>query len=547
MASRPLTNISEGFAQVLDTSGLVQALYEDRENKRKRFEKNVKSFDPSSVWYRDIPEFSKKVNEYYADIAENYDAYANKSRNIEKWQELKNRENEMLNFIASSKAMQQTVKQAQNLMLNKPETYDTPENQQLIDDIITGKKWGGLSEGYKTGEAMNNTFLKEFGRNIFVDVEGMNEVLEDLGETDFDAPETGMIAKGIMNVRYPKQYDPEAVGAKITDWWENGFASPRGKVSGRDIQKKYDNIQDFAEAVQTGLPQFTEPKERRLPTDTEKGDLGIPKFVVEPSDTTYGATASHTGVETVKRGGIPGALGGTREQAVQQPVVYDVYSQGGVKTGGTQNVYKTRPGAISGWDMKGDVWSTVRAQDIPKMALGGVEKSFQTKDNISFNEITLKDAQGNDQVVKNYVAKKGGLLSPEMVEAIKAGKASVIDEDGNQIVLNSNNALKYLNQDEFAFVRGGTDVSGYELADPTSFGGIGTEKQYHSIAMLWEDFKAQVQIPPSHQKEIEDGLGRYENVESPFATSLSGPATDFDQSSAEEKAASFVNQWIETQ
>jgi len=525
---RPLTPTRAGWAQSFDTSGIVQAAYEERENRRKRFEKNIKEFDPSSVWYRDIPEFSKKVNQYYSFISDNYDKLTSKSRNIDTWQEMKSMENDLLNFSAASKSMGAQVKQAQNLMLQRPDLYDTAENRKLIDDRITGAAWGSLEEGYKTGEAHNNTFMNQFARNIHLDTTGMTKQLMAFGEEDIQNPETALIGekKDIQAYKYPIQYDMEGLSNQIRDWWENGYMSGTTRITGEEIQRKFNgDVEAFAQKVAGGLPEYSDPKERSLSKDSQytrrpsQFDVSI-----RPSTRRVrGSSESEQQVGGVKIMGK--TIGGTTEYKTVK-YNYPTYSQGGVTLSGTQTAYRWNAGA-GGFDMDGAVYSTTKLAEDGRMVLTGVDHGAVAQYPVTFKNLKLYDDQGNVQEVKNYTAKKGQPLSPEMVAAINANQASIVDDTGKTVPLNRYNAESYVYVGQVAYSQSLPNAGGIDFDDPTSFMNALDDPGARQIAMPWDDFKSQSTIGQADIEAIEAGLGTYD-YQKPFATVAPAPAGDLD-------------------
>jgi hypothetical protein len=537
---RPLTPTNAGWAQSFDSSGLVSALYEDRENKRKRFEKNIKSFDPNTVWYRDIPEFSKKVNDYYSFISDNYDKLSNKSQNIELWQQMKDRESELMNFSASSKAMGQQVKQAQNLMLQRPELYDTAENRQLIDDVITGQRWGGLPKGYETGEAMNNTFMNQFNRQIHLDIPGMTQAIQKTGAPG-DA-RVQDISDDLQEVRRSIEFDQEATMNLLEGMWTEGF----GKASGGEVQKKYGgDFQRFAQEVLSGLKREDDPQTRPKRAESSSGGSDS-KFFISSGGAGYSAAGLHGATETVGRTGVLGKLAEKagiaqpRSMPTNEDVTFDIATTADVKTGGTQTVYRVEPGTLEGYELNGNVWGGKTLTETGKVALSGASWAYQVKQPIIIPEITLPDKDGNPVLRKNYKIDKNTLLSPEMIDALRQGLGSTVDANGKEIKVSSNSVGKFVDYKPFAFARGTSDVSGLSMDNQMTFMNMMEEKQYRGVAVPWEEWTRSVRMPDEHRYQIEQGLaaGEGQNI---FASPISREAT----TAKDITLSAAVKKWLE--
>jgi len=519
--AKPLTPTKAGWAQSFDTSMLAQAMYEDRERKRQRFEKNVKTFDPSAVWYRDMPEFSRKVNEYYSYIGEKYDALTNPSRNIEEWQKMKELENDLLNFSSASKAMGQQVKQAQNFMLQRPE-YDTDSNRQLIDDVITGKRWGGLDVGYQTGEALNPTFMNEFNKNIFVDIQGMTDILQEKGvEGKLGTPR--IVDGRRKEARRSIDFDQGQLTEIINNWWEGGFVSPRGKITGPELQRKYNgNIQEFAQDVSAGITRFGEWEAWTEPAETDGRKSS--QFDVSIKPTTNKVAGSQSVPKYTTNFIGKKKKTGTTEVDYN----YKTYSQGGVSISGTQAAYKWNAGA-GGFDMSGGTWSNTKLAEDGRMVLLGVDHGSLAKMPITFRNITLQDDQGNDQKMTNYQLPKGAPLSEEMIKAVNSGhQAFITDENGNEIPLTYVNGAKAIWEGQVAYANSMSDVTGIDFDDPSSFYTALSRPGHRKIAMPWDDFKKQSTIPDNDIQEIEAGLGTYA-TESQFGQSTAKAGDDLSE------------------
>lgn len=183
---------------------------------------------------------------------------------------------------------------------------------------------------------------------------------------------------------------------------------------------------------------------------------------------------------------------------------------------------------ISGLDIDGNVWSSVKMTEHGKSMLLSVANAVRADRNIVIKETTVSDEQGNPVKMKDLQIPKGSILSPEMINAINAGMAYSVDENENEIPINPGNANRYLTQDYFAFSRTTSNPSGLDITDRTSFMNMVNEKQYRSIAMPWDEYKASVSIPPSHIQAIEQDIA-VEKPERLIGTTLdSGNETGYD-------------------
>jgi hypothetical protein len=500
----------------------------------------AQAFDSSQVWHRDIPEFTNKVNEYYGYISENYDALKNKTRNLDKYYKMRGMENELMNFSVASKAMGQNVDKAQKLMLDKPELYDTPENRALIDGIITGSAYGegGLAQGYKERTALNNSFMKDFGRNIFIDTPEIKERMMEYAQPDIEDVQTATIEGRRKASQYRYKYDVEGMAAELQEMWKNGYTSVRGDVSSNDLQRKYEgNFERFATAMTDGLPEFTDPKEFTEAAPPSESGRKPSQFDITVKPTTRRISGSYDTESHVGGVKIAGKTIGGKTQYGTVNYNYPTYSQGGVSVSGTQTMYKWNAGA-GGFDMDGAVWSQTKLAEDGRMALTGVDYGAIAQYPITFKNIKLADENGELQDVKEYTVQKGQPLSEEMVKAVQAGQANIVDGDGKVVSLNTYNANNYIYTGKTAFSQSIPNVTGIDLSDPTSFFSALDSPGVRQIAMPWDDFKAQSTIPQDDIEGIEAGLRTYE-YEPPFAEppKVTGGSLDEQMRQAAEEAA----------
>lgn len=528
------TPTSAGWAQAADTSGMIQALEAEQGKRHQRFEKNIKDFDSSSVWHRDIPEFTNKVNEYYKYISENYDALSNKTRNLDKYYEMKGMENELQNFSVASKAMGQNVDRAQKLMLDKPSLYDNPENQKLIDDQITGAAYGTLAEGYKSGQAHNASFMQGFNRNILLDInEITDELAKDFGTEDVENVETYTIAGQRKGYKYPIKYDEKGIIGKLEEYWQNGYTKGGRFTSGTDIQRKYETFEAFADAAGRGMPEFTQPEEytERLPS--EKKDKPVYTFHTEvrPVDTQVGGHAV-VGTEVIEKNifGKPKV-----EQDVTENYSYNAFSQGNVAIGGTKSVGARSAGKAIGYDMRDG--QMVDLTNDKYTMINNVSYSTLAESSIHFDEIIMLDPDGNPKKYTDVTMPPGAPLSEEMVKAIKDGSATFTDETGLQKPLSDTNAHKHVYYGPVAFSRTTSAESGVELDNPYSWMASLDETQYRIIAQKYNDeFKQQVNLNPLDFKNIEEQLNTIDQA-NPFLEPADG--FTFSSMAGKGKASAF--------
>jgi len=500
------TPTSQGWAQAFDSSGIAQALVADKERKRKRFDDNLESFSSDQIWHRDLPEFNKKVNNYYNFMSENYEAAANPARNPDVWREQQMMENNLHNFSVQSKMMGQQVDKAQKLMYDKPSLYNNPENQDLIDSILTGRKYGGLAAGYASNEAMNSSFMKEFNQNIILDTQEMTDFLKDFGAEDTENVETFPIDETMKGRKYPITYDDEGVSGTIEGWWKGGFTKSGRSVSGTDIQRKFGgDYGAFAETLTRQLPKYTKAEEYRLKTDKDDGEINYQWFT-QKAPSGIGIIGQHeTTVVT------PGSLlRKEKTDTYKDPYVFNPASRGNVNVGGTKAVFRRSAGASGGYNLRDNIWSTTNLTDDNLSQLTNVDEGFLAESPIHFDEITMKDDQGKDVKLKNYTVPKGGSLSDEMVAAIDAGNASYVDESGvKQPLMRDVNVTDHVWQGRVAYSRNTSYASGFDIKNPLSYMNSLTAKQYRSMAEKWEDYKQDVRMHPKQVAEIESQLDSY--------------------------------------
>ena len=112
MAQDPLAmvyggQIGQGQAQVFDTSGLAKQSVLQKKEKDKAFLDSIIDLDTSNVWNKDLPAYNEMWDKYRNYVSENHKALSNPTRNINIWSEKKRMEQEMLNFVATSKSQHQ--------------------------------------------------------------------------------------------------------------------------------------------------------------------------------------------------------------------------------------------------------------------------------------------------------------------------------------------------------------------------------------------------------------------------------------------------------
>jgi hypothetical protein len=533
------TPISAGFAQAFDTSGIVQALEYERDKRHKRFEKNIKEFDSGQVWHRDIPEFTKKVNNYYEYVSDNYEALSNKSRNLDKWYEMKGMENDIANFTVASKAMGQNVDRASKLMLDKPELYDTEENRALIDGQITGSAYGTLSRGYETGEAHNSSFMNQFGRNIFVDTEEIQDRMREFATPDIEDVRTATIEGRRKTSQYRYQYDAQGMATVLKDMWDNGYASVRGDISSTDLKRKYGDFETFANVATQGLPEYTDPKEftEPAPKDAGKPDRQFDAYVSPVSTVAGGHTV--TGVEERERslvGKVGAAITGApmkkQGEAITEPYSYDTYTQGSVPVSGTKAAGYRAATKSAGWDMRSG--QEVDLTEDKNVLLTHVDKGVLAMEPIYFSSITMTGQDGQPKVFNDVTVRPGQPLSPEMVQAIQNGDARSVDTNGE--VINSVNAHSHAYYGPIAYSRTASSPSGMEISDPYSFINSLDEKAYRLVAQPYGQFKQEVRLNSQDYRKVEDLLEGIQD-ENPFMA----PASDWDLEGMIEKGSASAH------
>lgn len=149
MAKDPIATglqIGQGEAQVFDTSGLVDFSIELQEKRKAEKEKKEKALldsiidlDTSNVWSRDMGMYNDKWGAYRDYVKENHRALQNPAKNMDVWAEKKRLEQELLNFVASSKQAHERY-----ISMEKYEMDNETKINTLKDE--TGKS---LLEGWK--------------------------------------------------------------------------------------------------------------------------------------------------------------------------------------------------------------------------------------------------------------------------------------------------------------------------------------------------------------------------------------------------------------
>lgn len=542
---RATTPTSEGWAQVFDTSGIAQAAMAEKEKRHKRFEDNIKSFDSAQVWHRDIPEFTKKVNDYYTEVAENYETYSNPSGNIEKYYELKAMENDISNFTVMSKAMGQNVDKASKLMLDKPGLYDNEANRALVDGQITGSAYGGLTAGYESGQAHNSSFMKDFNRNIQIDTEALQESMQKFGTPDIEQVKTADIAGRKGAYQHKINYNLEAMSKFLKGRWDEGYMEGNNFISSEDLKRRFGEFESFAEEAAGNLPEFTDPKSYTEPAPIKAGERKASQFDITIKPTTRrvrGSYATEKQVGGVKVPLTDKVVGGKTQHGLVK-YNYPTYSQGGVSVSGTQTAYRWNAG-VGGFDMDGATWSATKLAEDGRMVLTGVDEGAIALQTITFPKLQLADENGEMQEVSNYTVQKGSPLSQEMMDAIKANQANITEEGGGILKLNTFNADRFIYSGPVAYSQSLPNTTGIDLSDPTSFINALDAPGVRQMAMPWNDFKAQSTIPDGDIKAIESGLSTY-NYEAPFAKPPAVTTGDLDDQmrrAAEEAARVAVGQ-----
>lgn len=496
---KPLTNIQSGWAQSFDTSGLVQAAYEAREKRRANLEKNFKQFDPSSIWYRDTKKFQEMYNDYLSTYSNLWDKAS--KNDMSAVMELKQKENNLLNFVAGSKGAEQMMKYAQNLMLSNPK-YNNEENQNLLNGIITGDLYGGLEKGYESGDAFNNTFIKDFKRNINIDLSSAVSELSKLG-TPSATPESSKVIPGTNQSRVKSaiEYPDDQIDQYAASTWENGD----GKNTPEDLKARYgeDGLVDYRNDLYNRLPKYS-VKDMSMPTEKDNS-AEKNRFWVEKGATKQ-TVVNETGVDyqsgTTKRGA---------PITSSAKFTYDVAMYDPIKVGGTKATVPIS-GSVSGFRTDNGTYGNDIMKGVEDFEIQSVADAYGANKDIHFRNVKLKSADEDKTIdAKGYVAKKGTILSPEMIEAINNGNAYFIDKDGNEQTITPA-GLAAMKQ-RYAFGRGTTKVSGLSGSDVEgTVNQLLEGVQHMSIAVSWDELKRKAAIDKD----------RINQIESMFSTSNDG-------------------------
>jgi hypothetical protein len=516
---RPTTGTEAGLAQAFDTSMIYKTLAEEKERKKKEFEKNYKQFDPSTVWYRDLPEFSRMVKNYNNFLAENYDALSDKMNNLETWQEVRNMETELLNFVAGSKQMEQMVNRAQNLTFSNPK-YDTKENQDLLAGIISGSGYeGGLVGGYESGEAHNSSFMNQFNKNIYLDTSQMTKTLRGIGTPDIKGIES-VSKDGKTAMIVPISYDEDKIDEFVAEWWEKGD----GENTSRDIQQKYGDIISFKESVMRGLPEYGDEKILSQPSEGKDGKPTVFQWNAEQRDVQLTTTSSEVIQPEVVQKRWPRADKVTPE--VSANISYDLFTAPqSVSVEGSQTLF-TLNGTVGGFNMIGGKNSEQLFQNNDKVQLTAVQDMYVPNQDMMIPEVTYIDAStGKPTTIKNQTIRAGEPISKEVANAINAGtiETSVIDQDGvtRKVKINSGNKDNFFDFKRYASVSSGTSRKlGLDFETGYVSTAYGSDPARKTGLILWDEFKKSSNMSSWKSADIESKMPDITNTKNAYKSNF---------------------------
>lgn len=284
---KAVTPTSQGFAQVFDTSGVVEdviRMQKDEEQRTKELNKTRLAYDPKGLYAKDIPAYQELMSEYQQYIADNHNSLLNSGENMEVWQKKQAYENEIKNFVAGSTGYNQMYYTALQKSLDDPK-YQNPENKEFME--IAGR--GTTVKDFRDGESWGNV-VSDLKRNNNINFETIADSVFKAISTQEEIPgeqSTGIGGRVFYPVEGKITYDDEKLDAYLGSIMNNNASEV-----GRDIKDEYKgDLQAFKEAI---LPTLIQRETKRM-QDYSQGKTdgdGTAPLGFHDSDIAVGSTTS---------------------------------------------------------------------------------------------------------------------------------------------------------------------------------------------------------------------------------------------------------------
>jgi len=278
---RPLTEISAGGAQVFDLSGFSALQQEKNQKEEQMMDKVMAStleYDPTGLFQPDLPEYQKATNEYLDFVKNNSEALANPSENLELWQQKKQYENRIKNYVAASKQYNQQIGTAVQMFTNT-DKYRTTENGQFLSSAqSTGHSW----EEFKNGN-VHEPVLDKLSRNLdinYFDIAGMiQDRITTVRQEAAMGDQVDIAGKNYSEMTTKQIFETEKEAAKEA----LATLMNKGGTTSKDLQEKYAGEEDPLEAFYNDVMKWVRKEgneDVRLmagasPTSTKADDFRV--------------------------------------------------------------------------------------------------------------------------------------------------------------------------------------------------------------------------------------------------------------------------------
>jgi len=228
------TPTQAGFAQVFDTSGIVQYAAQKKAQRQELIQKERLEYDPKGIFRRDIPQLQKMHNELSNYISSNPEAFSNPSDNLEQWQTAENMKNRIRNFVELSKGLKEEVNNGSKQLSN--EKWLNDDNEKMLANTYAVPDYNDIESafGFTSSAFRRNTDI-DWDQYIGVTE---NTAIDTISAADAkNMPDKYIVSKG-------KVYDKDLVVEALAPMMN------KKSIQSEDIRYEYgDDVNKFAEDV----------------------------------------------------------------------------------------------------------------------------------------------------------------------------------------------------------------------------------------------------------------------------------------------------------
>jgi hypothetical protein len=290
------TPTSAGFAQVFDTSGVVEYSRIQREKRQQRLAKSIMEHDPKGIWKRDLPKFQKKVSDYYKFLNANHEALLHTDTHMDVWQQKRDMENDLRNFSAFSQQAKDDYYKSVTQSMSK--RYGGDRNITMVDQFLNQPS----DAQYEDGSAWDSP-LSRLERRRMIDPDAYVDAVERTADRSYELHQDA-IAKAADKVGYIMHnvYNPESAKKALGSFW--GLSDdPRDLTEDQeDVRAEYGSFDNF---VQSTIESAAKKTEQRYLTPTAEGaesDADIKaRAIMMPGAANIHSTYEAIGVPAVIR------------------------------------------------------------------------------------------------------------------------------------------------------------------------------------------------------------------------------------------------------